>query len=338
MKKNILPKSLKKVLMLSLISASLCGAITPEEVQASPQLSSIVTQLAQSTQKEIPATSEIKDFNPMVFLDGNPVTFKNAIKNYKGSTYLPFREVGDLIGANAEWNSEYRVAKFTKDGTIVEIVSQTDKSVVSKDGNIEKVTITNGSTNIPALNINGSTYVPIRYLSESFGMDIQYNVNHPETGTKTITINQHSNLNYQKLAKPEVDPINIGKLPTAPDGVDYNAKWLEYLKGNKKFADPSGKYAPKADGDFNKLFSQTHPKTGAKAIPGLFYIDSEGFRPVYDHDGDGKLGGKKISELSINDINGIEMAYYDDAVDLAVKLEGLGQDSYVIDRQSAFRD
>ena len=296
-------KSIKKTIFCTIIASTLFS--TTAFAQADTIISNQAQSLSQSTQKQIPATNEIKDFNPMVFMDGKQVTFKNAIKNYKDSTYLPFREVGDLIGANAQWNAEYKVAKFTKDSTTVEIVSQTDKSVVSKNGNIEEVTITNGKTSIPALNINGATYVPLRYLSESFGMDIKYHNPHAQTGTKTITINQHDNLDYKKPVQQGVHPINQGKVAKAPDGVDYNAKYLDYFEGRnhkpKKRVDGKvlNDFNPYVAGDFNLLFSQVSSKTGAKAIPNLWIYGPAALAPVYDYDGDGLLNGKPYSSYDM---------------------------------------
>ncbi len=230
----------RKILMVAIFTATLFSNSASSVLANTITISQQAQKLAQTAQKQIPSADKIVDFHPLIFMDGKQVTFKNPIKNYAGSTYLPFREVGSLIGASAQWSNEYRVAKFTKDNTTVEIINQTSASVVSnnngRDNKVKEVTISNGKQSIPALNINGTTYVPLRYLSETFGMDIRYHNPHKQTNQKTITINEHDNLDYkqQKPQQQGVHPVNVGKLPTAPDGIDYNAKYLEYFEGNNK--------------------------------------------------------------------------------------------------------
>lgn len=294
----------KKLLMVAIFTATLFSNSASSVLANTITISQQAQKLAQTAQKQIPSADQIKDFHPLIFMDGKQVTFKNPIKNYADSTYLPFREVGSLIGASAQWSNEYRVAKFTKDNTTVEIINQTSASVVSnnngRDNKVKEVTISNGKQSIPALNINGTTYVPLRYLSETFGMDIRYHTPHKQTKQNTITINEHDNLDYkqQKPQQQGVHPVNVGKLPTAPDGIDYNAKYLEYFEGNnfkggKKFQlNPFNTFSIYVAGDFNLLFSQKSPLTGAKAIPGIWEDTAGGLVPIYDHNGDGLVGGK----------------------------------------------
>lgn len=316
MKKSIIKKNFNKGLFLILLASSL-GNISSIETFAA-QLSDItIKQVASNPKKQIPSTSEIKRItDTLLFVNGNQIQISNGIISYKDSTYLPMRLVAETLGAEVYWDNNYRVAQVSLNGKTLEIISQTNIGILTENNNstIEEITaIVNGvKEDIPAINIDGSTYLPIRYISESLGLEIQYHNPHKETGQKTITIGQHTGLNYKLPEAPQgVHPINVGKTPTAPDGVDYNAKYLDYLLQKKSFANSSAEYGstPVPEADFNKLFSQTHPKTGAKAIPDLFTISKGFFIPVFDHDGDGKIGDAKISDLSINDIDSISSNY-----------------------------
>ncbi len=234
----------------------------------------------------------------------------------------------------------------TKDNTTVEIINQTSASVVSnnngRDNKVKEVTISNGKQSIPALNINGTTYVPLRYLSETFGMDIVYHDPHKQTKQRTITINEHDNLDYtqQKPQQQGVHPVNVGKLPTAPDGIDYNAKYLEYFEGNnfkggKKFQlGEFDIFSVYVAGDFNLLFSQKHPVDGAKAIPGLFTHTAGGLVPIYDHNGDGLIDGKDPKSFNVLDPKSyveLQNAYSNESWDLTLNNQGKRFDNYILD-------
>lgn len=313
MKKKFLKINFKRGLFLILLASSLGGTSSIETFAA--QLSSTMQkQVASNPEKQIPPASQIKTItDTLLFVNGKQIQVPNGIINYKSTTYLPLRLIGESVGAEVYWDSNYRVAQVSLNGKTLEIISQTNIGILTENNNstIEEITaIVNGvKEDIPAINIDGSTYLPIRYISESLGLEIQYHNPHKETGQKTITIGQHTGLNYKLPETNGVHPINVGKVPTAPDGVDYNAKYIDYMLHNKSFKDAKGTATPVPEADFNKLFSQTHPKTGAKAIPDLFTISKGFFIPVFDHDGDGKIGDAKISDLSINDIDSISSNY-----------------------------
>lgn len=329
MKKKFLKINFKRGLFLILLASSL-GNISSIETFAA-QLSDItIKQVASNPKKQIPSTSEIKRItDTLLFVNGNQIQISNGIISYKDSTYLPMRLVAETLGAEVYWDNNYRVAQVSLNGKTLEIISQTNIGILTENNNstIEEITaIVNGvKEDIPAINIDGSTYLPIRYISESLGLEIQYHNPHKETGQKTITIGQHTGLNYKLLETNGVHPINIGKVPTAPDGVDYNAKYLDYLLQKNRFqiADSKDGVVPVPEADFNKLFSQTHPKTGAKAISGLFVINAGLFQPVFDHDGDGKIGDTKISDLSINDLDKILNEYSTECMRSEVLNKGL---------------
>lgn len=305
---------MKKKLITSSILISMLSTVVPTYADAI--LSTNMQQIASSNADIItPNDNEIKQVtDTLLFVNGELTDITEGIYNYKSSTYLPMRKLGELLDANVEWFSNEKVAQLTLNGITLEILNKTNKSVVINNGNIIEqqitATVENKDISLPALNVNGSVYLPMRYIATTLGVEINYDNPHPETRTKTITVGQRTGLDYKLPETPQgVHPINVGKTPKAPDGVDYNAKYLDYLLQKKQFTDKAGNATPVPEADFNKLFSQSHPKTGAKAIPGLFFIDGGLFWPVFDHDGDGKIGDAKISDLSITDLDNVRINY-----------------------------
>ena len=190
-------KILRKIIVIMIF-------LTNTQIYADNNISNLAYDLAKISQKQIVDNKQIKTVNPLIFFNGDEQRFSNDIKNYKGITYLPFREVANPINVKADWievsksNNINGIAKFSNDTVSIEILNQTAISIVTKDGKSEKVVIKNNGNIIPALNINGVTYVPIRYISEVFGMKIEYTQSNKITNTSTIEI-------YNTSEKPTIN-------------------------------------------------------------------------------------------------------------------------------------
>lgn len=113
-----------------------------------------------------------------ITLNGNKIDFAQAPIIENGTTLVPMRAILEALGANVEWNSA-------------------NQSVTAKIG-IESVQLTIGSkaayvgTTLTMLNtaprlVNGTTMIPLRFLSESFGCTVAYNAQ-----TKDISIINNS--------------------------------------------------------------------------------------------------------------------------------------------------
>ncbi len=82
----------------------------------------------------------------------------------------------------------------------------------------------------------------------------------------------------------------------------FTATLFSNSKGGKSFT-LTGRFDKKIyiAGDFNLLFSQKSPLTGAKAIPGIWGHTAGGLVPIYDHNGDGLVGGKDPKSFNMLD-------------------------------------
>ncbi len=313
MKRKVLNNFIKQSIFVSLVCASFGGIVGGQQVYAD---TSSLTETAKTLDIEIdnqtiiPQEDEIKTQNDvLLFVDGNLVSTPDGILNYKDSTYLPLRKIGEALGADVKWYEQEKIAQVDLNGRIVEIFSQHYKSVVTVNGNSEVRDVTakvdGKEVKLPSILQKGTLYLPTRFVSESLGLNIKWHNSHPETGQKTITIGKETGLNYKK---PEVQTLS-----------ENNAEYLDYetLDGivKVKLNNP----------DWNKFYSQTHHVVkSAKAIDGLYFFSpgSSTLQPVFDLDGDGYIGEGQ-ERLSIAEAKKLNPAYTANSkkISLAMKTE-----------------
>ncbi len=265
---------MKRKLILSLsFMLTLTGGINVsiEKSYASDnEITELAKSLKETANKIIPNSSLIKYVNDtLVFFNGEQVTDLN-IYNYNNSTYLPLRAIGDLLGAKVNWFAEDMVAQVSLDNTQIEVLNNTNTVVVKKDDNIEESKITansNGqSVDLPALNIGGSIYLPLRYISETLGVNIDYTSNHEKTGVKTIEI--------YKGNKPELNYVR--DIPLFPVMVESTGNGWGYYG----FIDNTGKLViPKVENsmmlvapEFSEGLADVYNGTGSYH----YFIDKTG--------------------------------------------------------------
>lgn len=310
MKRKVLNNFIKQSICISLVCASFGGTVGAQQVYAD---TSSLTETAKTLDIEIdnqtiiPQEDEIKTQNDvLLFVDGNLVSTPDGILNYKDSTYLPLRKIGEALGAEVKWYEQEKIAQVDLNGRIVEIFSQHYKSVVTINGNSEVRDVTakvdGKEVKLPSILQKGTLYLPTRFVSESLGLNIKWHNSHPETGQKTITIGKETGLNYKKPEIPKVENADL---------IDY-----ETLDGivKVKLNNP----------DWNKFYSQTHHVVkSAKAIDGLYFFSSgQQIQPMFDLDGDGYIGDGQ-DRLSIAEAKKLNPAYTknSDKLSLAMKTE-----------------
>lgn len=96
----------------------------------------------------------------------------------EGRTLLPVRAVVEEMGGSVDWNSEERKVTLTKDDDVIVL------TIDSKDALYNEQTSELDSA--PVI-INNRTMLPIRFIAESFGFDVEWNAD-----TKTVNISQNT--------------------------------------------------------------------------------------------------------------------------------------------------
>lgn len=124
---------------------------------------------------------------------------KNAFI-YHGRTLIPLRAVGENLGAEFLWDSVNRTVTITKGNSTIKLYIDNRLYSYTLDG-ITKYDV----TDIAPIIKNGSTYVPLRLISNVLGLDVQWNGEKRE-----ITVNNNQNFVFKNFFD-----INIG-------GIDNN--------------------------------------------------------------------------------------------------------------------
>ena len=91
-------------------------------------------------------------------------------------TLVPVRAILAAIGVNVTWDSETKTVLSSKDDTIVTM--QIGSKNIFVNENVKEI-------DVPAQIINDRTFVPVRAVSESYGLAVSW-----DKDTKTVTIRE----------------------------------------------------------------------------------------------------------------------------------------------------
>lgn len=117
------------------------------------------------------------DQNITIYINDKLTNFNPSPVIIDGVTYVPIRQMSDAIGASYWYNSDSNTIGLNYDGTSVAFIAGSSTARV----NGEQVTI-------PASRlINNTTYVPLRFFSQTFGLNVDWN-----DSTKTIRISENN--------------------------------------------------------------------------------------------------------------------------------------------------
>lgn len=103
-----------------------------------------------------------------VYLDGQKIAFDQVPFIENGRTLVPVRAIFENLGATVEWNGDTQTVTATKSDTSVSLTI--DNTVANKNG--EEITL-----DVPAKVIGGRTFVPLRFVSDCFGVNVEWNAN-----------------------------------------------------------------------------------------------------------------------------------------------------------------
>lgn len=124
----------------------------------------ILALLAISTVFTSIASTSYADSFPFLTINGKRVSTTPVIRN--GRTLVPIRVIGEELGSQVDYNSATREVTVVKPG--INIKLKIDKNNPTVNGVTKSI-------DVPATIINSRTYVPVRFVSESFGINVDYN-------------------------------------------------------------------------------------------------------------------------------------------------------------------
>lgn len=101
-----------------------------------------------------------------VEVDGNPLQMAVKPVLVNGSTMVPMRAIFEALGAEVNWDSSTRIVVATKQDTTVQLGIGDRRALVNS-----QTVILDNSASI----VNGSTMVPLRFVSEALGAEVRWN-------------------------------------------------------------------------------------------------------------------------------------------------------------------
>ncbi|MCD8158048.1 MAG: copper amine oxidase N-terminal domain-containing protein [Clostridiales bacterium] len=124
--------------------------------------------------KQNPKNFILGDVGITVLLNGSEMAFDVEPYIENGVTMVPMRAIFEALGADVGYDSETRTITAVKgDKTIILTVDSTSAYINGKEYTLQN----------PAVIIDGSTMVPLRFVSENLDADVVWN-----SDTKTISI------------------------------------------------------------------------------------------------------------------------------------------------------
>ncbi|MFH0803171.1 MAG: stalk domain-containing protein [bacterium] len=100
-----------------------------------------------------------------VFINARQISFDQPPVVINGTVMVPMRGVFEELGADVKWKSATQTITARKDAT--EIIIQMGSTFASVNGKTQQL-------NVPATMVGGRTLVPLRFISEALGADVQW--------------------------------------------------------------------------------------------------------------------------------------------------------------------
>ncbi len=161
-----------------------------------------------------------------VEIDGKKIEFDVKPEIIDGRTMVPMRKIFEEIGASVKWNNDTKTVSARKNSKTVSLTIdstdlQIDKGDKDDEGNpiIETVTL-----EVPAQAVSGRTLVPARAISESFGLDVEWDENNKKV---VITSDDEEDDSW----KENVGSIDLGELTYEGNGIEIDGNQIKITSG-----------------------------------------------------------------------------------------------------------
>jgi len=154
-----------------------------------------------------------------IYINGEKQSFSNQAVIENSSTLVPLRGIFESLGANVQWNQSTQTIDASKGNTKVWL------KIGSKNAKVNDSAI---NLSVPAQVKNGKTLVPLRFISESLGANVQWNQK-----TQTVTITGDSNSGKMEKEKLEIPTLKLGET-YSDNQIEVTLKKVEYVDGVDK--------------------------------------------------------------------------------------------------------
>lgn len=161
--------------------------------------------VAVSSPQFYPVRHETKQIG--VFIGGKQQTYKQPPVNRKGNVLVPLRGIFESLGATVKWKSSTQTITATRGSTTIVL------TIGSSTAYVNGVAV---KLNAAAQLVNGSTMVPIRFISEALGAEVKW-----EGTSRTVIVFQHEP-NIPTSVESERTSTNGGSGPESSSPILQN--------------------------------------------------------------------------------------------------------------------
>ncbi len=152
---------------LEKISEEIKQAVDERKGQAWGQYSDEEKEAFRASQESIKkkfTNSKVLNEDGIIF-NGKPIKFDSPPFVDGGRTLIPIRAITESLGAEVSWDDETQTVTIVKDDTTIELIIGSNTALV----NGEEVEL-----DTKADIVNARTYVPVRFISEVLGADVNW--------------------------------------------------------------------------------------------------------------------------------------------------------------------
>lgn len=129
-----------------------------------------------------------------VNINGKELTLSVKPIAKEGRTLVPLRAISEVLGAKVDWDNTTKTVTATLASKIIKL--QIDNKTAQING--KDILL-----DVPATIINGSTFIPVRFIAESFDAKVDW-----DNSTKTVIINSDIK-KYKVIRVVDGDTIKI---------------------------------------------------------------------------------------------------------------------------------
>jgi hypothetical protein len=159
---------------------------------------------------------------PRVTINGALVKFPDtqAFINQDGRTMVPVRFVAENLGFDVQWEASTRTVKISGRDSVLELVIESSAIKRNKSGALDTLTM----DTIPVIR-NGRTMVPLRFISEAMGIEVNWN----GANTEVIILDPENDLTLEK----SIELIPVYTEEEKKEAIAELRKELETARGSE---------------------------------------------------------------------------------------------------------
>lgn len=209
----------------------------------------------------VSAAESLKDIK--IEINGKNVVSDVAPFIDNDRTLVPIRVISENLGYSVNWDNQTR--KVT--------VKNNDKSIELTIGKKEvNINGTNNSIDVAPMIKNERTFVPLRFISESFDNDVNWDNN-----TRTVKINKKENItsNISNKTNSIIDDTN-----NIPQNSNSKKQYIDYSEHNRKVVEDY--YNRQKDNSYNYQPSYI-PETVQPPKQNTYISDNDILKNIHDN-------------------------------------------------------